>query len=152
MPELFAPSDRLSGQVELKKMKLCLYLVNYFHYVSAKFHTNRTTFSVKRLARRKVAQPKRANFTRCSTYSASNKKTWVKGNVGSWDSACSLINYLHYVSAIFQPNRTTFRVKVLATKEMVKRKITKLTRSSTYSVFGDKISSHRELNKMKLCM
>ena len=52
-----------------------------------------------------------------------SKKTWVKGNVGSWDSACSLVDYLHYVSAEFQTNPTTFRVKGLATKEAANEKI-----------------------------
>ena len=80
------------------------------------------------------------------------KKSSVKVNVGSWDSACSLVNYLHYVSAKFQTNRTTFRVKGLATKEMVKRKIRKFTRCSIYSASDDKISSQGVLNKMKLYM
>ena len=80
------------------------------------------------------------------------RKFWVKGNVGSWDYACSLVNYLHYVSAELQLNRTDFRVKGLATKEMVKRKITKFTRCSIYSASDDKISSQGVLNKMKLYM
>ena len=46
-------------------------LVNYLHYVCAKIHPNRTIFSVKRLARKKVVKAKTTNFTRCSTYSAS---------------------------------------------------------------------------------
>ena len=80
------------------------------------------------------------------------KKSWVKGVVGSWDSAYTLVNYLNYVSAEFQPNRTTFRVKGLATKEVFKRKSTKFTRCSTYSASDEKTSSQGELKKMKLCM
>ena len=170
-----ASNDKISGQNELKKMNLCMYLINYFHYVGAslhpnptflrvkrlarqklvepksksftrcstysasnpkilshgerrklkvyilfshippllcaKFHPNRTLFRVEGLARRKVAEPKSTNVMRCSTYSASNRKISSQGNVGGWDSVCSLVNYLHYVSARFQPNRTTFRLK-----------------------------------------
>ena len=80
------------------------------------------------------------------------KKSWVKGNVGSWDYACSLVKYLQYVSAKFQLNRTAFRVKGLATKEMVKRKTTKFTRCSIHSASDDKISSQGVPNKMKLYM
>ena len=80
------------------------------------------------------------------------KKSWVKEIVGQWDSACTLVIYLHYVSAKFQPNRTNFRVKGLATKKVVKRKSTKFTKCSTYSASDDKISSQGELKKMKLCI
>ena len=72
--------------------------------------------------------------------------------VGSWDSAYSLVNYLDYVSAKFQTNPTTFRLKGLATKEMVKRKSTNFTSCLTYSASDDKFSSQGELNKMKLCI
>ena len=123
-------------------------LVTYLHYVCAKFYPNRTTFSVKGLARREVAEPKSTNFMRCSTYSASNQKTWAKGNVGSWDSACNLVNYLHYVSAKFQTNRT----KGLATNEVVKRKNTNFIGRSTYSASNQKILSQGECTKLRLCM
>ena len=132
--------------------KITYSLVTYLHYVCAKFYPNRTTFSVKGLARREVAEPKSTNFMRCSTYSASNQKTWAKGNVGSWDSVCNLVNYLLYVSAKFQTNRIIFRVKGLATNEVVKRNSTKFTRCSTYSASDEKISSQVELKEMKICI
>ena len=78
-------------------------------------------------------------------------KAWVKGNVGSWDFTRSLVNYFHYVCAKSHPNRTTFRVKRLASIE-VKKKRSNFTRCSTYSASDDKISSQGELKKMKLCM
>ena len=80
------------------------------------------------------------------------KKSWVKEKVGQWDPACTLVNYLHYVSANFQPNRTNFRVKGLATKEVVKAKSTNFTRCSTYFASNDKYSGQRELKTLKLCM
>ena len=54
-------------------------LVTYLHYVCAKFHPNRKTFSVKELARRKVAETQSKNFMRCLTYSASNQKILSQG-------------------------------------------------------------------------
>ena len=74
-----ASNNKIWGQRELKKLKLCMYLVNYFSYVCAKFHPNWTIFSLKRLTRRKGPEPKRTNFTRCSTYTASNQKILSQG-------------------------------------------------------------------------
>ena len=127
-------------------------LVNYLHYVCAKFHPNRTTFSVKRLARKKVVKPERSNFTRCWTNSASNHKILSQGNVKCWHFTCNLVNYLHYVCAKFHPNRTTFRVKRLARKKVVKPRSTNFSRCSTYSASKDKILGQVELKKMKHCM
>ena len=79
-------------------------------------------------------------------------KSWVKGNVGSWDFTCTLVNYLHYVCAKIHPNRTTFRVKVLPMKKVVKPKRSNFTRYSTYSASNDKTSSQMELKKLKLCL
>ena len=73
------------------------------------------------------------------------KKSWVKEIVGQWDSACTLVNYLHYVSAKFQPNRTTFRAKGLAQEKVVKPKRSIVTGCLTYSASNDKISGQREL-------
>ena len=148
----FVPSDRLSSQRELKKLKLCMYQINYFHNECLKNHPRPKFLRVKGLAKQKVVKPKSTKFTRCSTYSISiTKKSGLKGIVGSWDSAYILVKYLNYVSAKFQSNRTTFRVKGLATKEVFKRK-SKVTRWSTYSASDDQTSSQGELKKMKLCM
>ena len=78
-------------------------------------------------------------------------KSWVKGNLGSWDFTRSLVNYLHYVCAKIHPNGKNFRVKRLASKE-VKTKGSNFTRCLTYSASNDKISVQRELKKLKLCM
>ena len=183
----------------------------------ANFPPNRTTFSVKVLARRNVAQPKGTNFTRCLTYTASNQKrlsqsecgksrlcmyfnqllplcvcqfssksnnsqrkrageekkwskqkaqtsrharpirlpimkSWVKGNLGSWDFTRSLVNYLHYVYAKIHPNRTTFSVRRLARKKLVNGKSTHFTRCSIYSASQHKLSGQEELRKLKLCI
>ena len=48
-----ASDDRSSSQVELKKMKLCMYLIKKFHNVCAKNHPNPTFLRVKGLARKK---------------------------------------------------------------------------------------------------
>ena len=69
-----ASNDKISGQKELKKLNLCMYLIDYFHYVCAKLHPNRTFLRVKGLARQKVVKPESKNFTRCSIYSASDEK------------------------------------------------------------------------------
>ena len=151
-PKVFISSDRMSSQRELKKWKLCLYLINYLHNLCAKNHPRPTFSRVKGLARQKVVKPKSTNFTRCWTYLLLFKKSWVRGIVGSWDSPYFLVNYLDFVSAKIQPNRTTFRVKGLATKEVFKLKSTKFTRCSIYSASVDKISSQGVLKKMKLYM
>ena len=116
------------------------------------FLSKLNTFQRKKASEEKSRPTKKNNFTRFSTYSASNQKIWVKGNVGSWDYECSLVNYLHYVSAKIHPNRTTFRVKGLASKKVVKPKWSNFTRCSTYSASNDKTSSQWELKKFKLCM
>ena len=111
------------------------------------------TFHRKKASEEKICPTKKKTILRDSQPTQLLiKKSWVKGHVGSWDYACSLVKYLHYVSAKFQLNRTAFRVKGLATKEVVKRKITKFTRCSIYSASDDKISSQGVPNKMKLYM
>ena len=55
----YASDKKISSQVELQKMKVCIWLVNYFHYVCAKLRRNRTTFSERGLARKKSGQSKR---------------------------------------------------------------------------------------------
>ena len=71
-------------------------------------------------------------------------KSWVKGNVGSWDFTRSLVNYLHYVCAKIHPNRTNFKVKRQASKE-VKTKGSSFTRCLIYSASNDKISVQKSL-------
>ena len=110
-----ASNPKILSHGERRKLKVYFFLIKYLQYVCAKFHPNRTNFSVKGLARRIVAEPKSTNFMRCSTYSASN--------ISGWDSACSLVNYLHYVSAKIQTNRTTFRLKGLASKNSQNKRL-----------------------------
>ena len=78
-------------------------------------------------------------------------KSWVKGNVGSWDFTRSLVNYLHHVCAKIHPNRRNFRVKRRASKRF-KTKGSNFTRCSTYSASNGKISVQKELKTLKLCI
>ena len=133
-------------------MNVCIKLVNYFHYVCAKFHQNWTTFSERGLARKKKWSKKKAQTSRdARPIRLPIIKSWVKGNLGSWDFTCSLVNYLQFVCAKNHPKRTNFRVKRLASKK-VQTKGSNFTRCSTYSASNDKISIQRELKKLKLCM
>ena len=151
-PNFFTPSDRLSSQGELKKMKLCLQLVNYIHYVCAKFHTNRTIFSVKRLARRKVVERKSKNFTRCPIFFAPSDRISSQSELKKLKLCMYLIKYFNNACAKIHPRPKILRVKRLARQKVVKPKSTKFTRCSTYSASNDKTSSQVELKKMKLCM
>ena len=108
--------------------KFTFSLVTYLQYAHAKFHPNWTAFGVKELARRKVAETKAQISWDAPPTPLPIKKSWAKGNVGSWDSACSLVKYLHYVSAEFHPSRTTFSVKRLVRKKVVKAKSSNFTR------------------------
>ena len=74
-------NDKISGQMELKKLKLFMCLVNYFHYVSARIHPNPIPLRVNGLARQKMVKPKSKNFTRCSIYSASYRKILSQGEL-----------------------------------------------------------------------
>ena len=147
-----ASNDKISGQRELRKLKLCMYLMNYFHYMCAKNHPNPTFVRVKGLARQKGVKPKNPNFTRCSTYSASNDKISVQREIGKLKLCKNLIKYFHYVCAKNHPNPTILSVKGLAKQEVVKPKIPNFTRCSTYSASQHKILSRVELKKMKFCM
>ena len=145
-------NDKISGQRELKKLKICLFLVIYLHYVCAKFHTNRTIFRVKGLPRKKVLEPKTPNYRRCSTYSASNDKNSAQRELKKLKLCKYLINWFDYVCAKTQANPKFLRVKGLAREKVVKPKSTNFTRCSTYSACDDKISSQGEPKKVKLCM
>ena len=127
-------------------------LVIYLRYVCAKIHPNPTTFGVKGLARKKWSNEKAQTSRDARTFLLPMTKSWVNGNVGSWDFTCSLVNYLHYVCAKIHPTRTTFRVKVLARKKVVKPKRSIFTRCSTYSASKNTTSIQKELKKLKLCM
>ena len=137
-PNFSASNDRISTHKEISKLKFCMYLVNYYHYMCAKIQPIRTILSVKGLPSKKVVKPKSTNFTRCSTYSASNDKISGQGELKKLKLRMYLINYLHYVCAKFHPNRTTFRVRGLAKKKVVKPKSTSLSRCSTYSASNQK--------------
>ena len=146
---------KISCQVEPKKMKLCMYLVNYFYYVCAKFHPNWTLFSAKRLTRKrgeKGPNQTEQNLRDARPTLLAITKSWVKWNVGSSDFNCTLVNYLHYVCAKIHPNRTTFMVKGLARKNVVKQKRTNFTRCSTYTASNQKILSQGERRELRLCM
>ena len=118
----------------------------------AKLHQNWTNFNERGLARKKKWSKQKAQTSRdARPIRLLIIKSWVKGNLGSWDSACSLVNYLQYVSAKFHPNRTNFRVKRLTSKE-VTTKGSNFTRFSTFSASNDKMSVQRELEKLKLGM
>ena len=132
--------------------KFTFCLVTYLHYVWAKFHPSRTTFSVKGLASRKVAELKSTNFMRRSTDSASNQKTSAKGNVGSWKFTFCLVAYLQFVCAKFHPNRTTFSVKGLARRKVAQPEGTNFTRCETYSASNYNILSQEERRKLRLYM
>ena len=99
------------GAYENETLHVVSQLPLLYVYMYAKFDPNWTLSSVKRLARRKRPEPKKQILRDARPTLFLIKKFSVKGNVGSWDSACSLVNYLHYVNAKVQPNRTTFRVK-----------------------------------------
>ena len=86
-------------------------LVIYLRYVCAKIHPNPTTFKVKGLARKKWWNEKAQTSRDARTFLPPMTKSWVNGNVGSWDFTCSLVNYLHYVCAKIHPNGTTFEGK-----------------------------------------
>ena len=79
-------------------------------------------------------------------------KSWVEWNVENWDFTCNLVSYPQSVCAKIHPNRTTFRVKGLAQKKVVKPKRSIVTRCLTYFASNNKISGQRELKKLKLCM
>ena len=96
-----ASNDKISGQKQLKKLNLCVYLINYFHYVCAKLYPNPTFLRVKGIARQKVVKPKSANFPRSSTYSASDDKSPSQRELKKLKLCMYLINYLHYVCAKF---------------------------------------------------
>ena len=147
-----ASNDKISGQKELKKLNLCMYLINYFHYVCAKLHPNPTFLRVKGLARQKLVKPKSKNFTRCSTYSASNPKILSHGERRKLTLAFSLVTYLHYVCANFHPNRTTFSVKGLPRRKVAKPKSTNFKKCSTYTASNQKILSQGECRNLRLCM
>ena len=101
-------------------------LVNYLHYVCAKIHPNRRTFSVKVLARRKVAGPKSSNFTRCPNFSASKDTISSQGELRKLKLCINLIKYFQYVCAKFHPDPTVFRVKGLTRKKSGQSKKHKL--------------------------
>ena len=143
-------NSRVKGS--LRSWNFACSLVNYFHYVCAKFHTNRTTFWVKGLPRKKVLEPKTQNYRRFSTYSASNHKTSAQRELKKLKLCKYLINWFDYVCAKTQANPKYLRVKGLAREKVVKPKSTNFTRCSTYSASDDKISSQRKPKKMKLCM
>ena len=147
-----ASNDKISGQRELKKLKLCMYLINYFHYVCAKKYPNPTFLRVKGLARQKVVKPKSPNFTRCSTSSASDDKVSSQGELKKIKLCIKLVSYSYYVCGKFHPNRTTISVKGLARRNLVKPKRPIFTRWSTYSASDDKISSQGELRKIIPCI
>ena len=126
-------------------------VVNYLHYVWAKIHPNPTTFGVKELARKKRSKEKAQNSRDPRTFLLPMTEYRVKGSSGSWNSLCSLVNYLQYVCAKYHPNRKNFRVKRLASKE-VRTTGSNFTRCSTFSASNDKMSVQRELKKLKLCM
>ena len=134
------------------RWKFACSLVNYLHYVCAKFHTNRTTFRVKRLPRKKVLEPKTQIYRRFSTYSASNHKTSAQRELKKLKLCKYLINWFDYVCRKTQANPKFLRVKGLARGKVVKPKSTNFTRCSTYSASDHKNSSQGELKKTKLCM
>ena len=127
-------------------------LVNYLDYVSAKFQPNRTIFSVKGPARKKVVKRKRTIFTRCPSFFAPSDRRASQRKLKKLNLCMYLINFFHNVCAKNHPRPTSLRVKGLATKEVFKWKSTKFTRCSTYSASNDKTSSRVELKKLKLCM
>ena len=147
-----ASNDQISGQMELRKLKLCMQLVSYYHYVRAKFQPNRTFFRVKGLARKKVVKSKSTNYRRFLTYSASNDKISAQRELRKLKLCMYLIKHFHHVCAKFHPNRTNFMVRGLAKKKVVKSKSTNYTRWSTCSDSRHKILSQVQLKKKKLCM
>ena len=114
--------DKISSQRELKKMELCMYFVNYYHYVCAKYHPNRTTFSKKRLERKKIVEPQSTNFTRCTIFFAPNDRLSSQAEFRKLKLCMWLVNYYHYACAKIQQNRTIFSVKGLARRKVAQPK------------------------------
>ena len=125
-------NDKNSGQSELETLKLCMYLKTYFHNVCAKNHPQPTFLRVKVLARHKVVKAKSTNFRRWSTYSASDDNNSSQGELRKMKFCILLVNYFHYVCANFHSNPTTFSVKGLARKKVVKRKSTNFMRCPNF--------------------
>ena len=143
---------KISNQVELKKMKLCIYLVNYFPLVCAKFHQNWTTFSVRGLARRKVVKAKRTNLPRCLTYSASNPKILSQGERRKLIFYI-LFSYLPPLCLCQNSSKSNnFRGKRASEEKMVKRKSTNFTRCPNFFASDDKILSQWERRNLRLYM
>ena len=61
-------------------------------------------------ASEEVVKPKSTNFTRCSTYSASNHRFSSQGEGMKLKVCMYLVNQLYYVCAKLHPNRSTVRV------------------------------------------
>ena len=118
----------------------------------AKFHPHRTNFRVKRLVRKKVVTPKRSNSTRCSTNSASNDKNSSQCELKKMKLCMWLVNYFHYVCAKVHPNRTTFSVRRLAWKKVVKPQSTYFTGCSINSASNQNFLSQGERWKLTLYM
>ena len=124
-------------------------LVKYLHYVCAKVPPSRTTFSVNRLARKKVVKRKSTNFMRCPIFFASNDTISSQWELRKLKTCMHLINYFHYVCAKNHPNPTFLRVKGLARQKLVTPKSKIFTRCSTYSASNPKTLSHGESRKLK---
>ena len=152
MPDFFASNDRISSQGELRKLKLCNYLINYFHYVWAKLHPNPTFLKLKVLARQKVVKAKSTNFTKCPNFSASNDRISSQSELRKMKLCMYLINYFHYVCAKFHPNRTIFSVKGLAMRKVAEAKSTNFTRCPNFFASNDTISTQGKVRKSKPCM
>ena len=117
-----ASNDKTSTQRELKKLKLCQYLINWFDYVCAKAQANPKLLRVKGLVREKVVKPKSTNFTRCSTYSHSDHKISSQGELKKTKLCMLLVKKFYYVCANFPSIRTTFSVKGLARRKVAEPK------------------------------
>ena len=150
-PKFFAPSDRIASQRKLKELKLCMYLINYFHNVCAKNHPRPTSLRVKGLATKEVFKRKSTIVTRCSTYSASNDKTSSQVELKKFKLCKYLIKYFHNVCQ--KSSKPMFlTVKGLARQKVVKPKSTKFTSCSTYSTSIQKILSQGNCSKLRLCI
>ena len=147
-----ASNDKTSAQRELKKLKLCKYLINWFDYVCAKAQANPKSLRVKGLVREKVVKPKSTNFTRCLTYSASDHKISSQEELRKMKLCILLVKKFYYVRANFPPNRTTSSVKVLARRKVAEPKSTLFTRCLTYTASNQKRLSQGECRKLRLCM
>ena len=97
-------------------------------------------------------KPKSSNFTRCLTYSASNNEISSQWERMELKVCMYLVNHFYIVCDRFHQNRTTFRVRGLARKKVVKPKSTKVTRCLTSSASNLKISTQGESSKLKLVM